>query len=247
MKGMITGCDPACAISNRHADITVPDPIYDVGGTTGLDAVRDNTCVASGGLSDAGPHHSVSDYDSVGHKSDGDADLDMDVGSIDGLRASVSQLPEVPSSAYTSEMNTLGAIPDITIFEGERVPVSRNPLTPGTRPLQLLPLPGTEFPVDLAKARAGGSSTNTSAFWDLLDPPMHAQVIAAGFGYYAAGLRRTQPRFPPAMRYVLMERWNDYTHTFIFGFGEITLTPADYTAITGLRFDGSVAPLDARY
>ncbi|KDP24946.1 hypothetical protein JCGZ_24423 [Jatropha curcas] len=59
----------------------------------------------------------------------------------------MSQLPEIPASAYTPEMSTLGVIPDITTFEGESVPVSRDPLTPGTRPLQLLPLPGTEFPV----------------------------------------------------------------------------------------------------
>ncbi|KDP37495.1 hypothetical protein JCGZ_05934 [Jatropha curcas] len=173
----------------------------------------------------------------------------------------MSQLPEIPASAYTLEMNTLGAIPDITTFEGERVPISRNPLTLETRPLQLLLLPGTEFQVrcetsgmrgfktevDLGKARAGGSSTDASAFWDLLDPPMRARVVAAGFGDYAVGLRRTQPRFPPAMRYALMGRWNDCTHTFVIGFGEMTLTPADYTAITGLRFDGPVAPLDARY
>ncbi|KDP20302.1 hypothetical protein JCGZ_07959 [Jatropha curcas] len=173
----------------------------------------------------------------------------------------MSQLPEIHASAYTPEMNTLGAISDITTFEGEPMPVSRNPLTPGTRPLQLLLLPGTEFlvryetsgmrgfqtEVDLGKARAGGSSTDTSTFWDLLDPPMCARVVAAGFGDYAAGLRRTQPRFPPVMRYALMERWNDCTHTFVFGFGEMTLTPADYTAITGLRFYGPVAPLDARY
>ncbi|KDP35973.1 hypothetical protein JCGZ_10532 [Jatropha curcas] len=44
-------------------------------------------------------------------------------------------------------METLGALPDILTFDGELVPVSRNPLTPGTRPLQLLPSPGTEFPV----------------------------------------------------------------------------------------------------
>ncbi|KDP37431.1 hypothetical protein JCGZ_08272 [Jatropha curcas] len=185
-------------------------------------------------------------------------------------------------------MNTLGAIPDITTFEGEPVPVSRNPLTPGTLPLQLLPLPGTKFPVRyetsgmrgfqtelrhatvlwknsfvsdcssarqglgqlrgatvemrgaavkmsgesvlgmqyfeqlrdaavevrdaavevrdatvevcdaavlqdvyLGKARAGGSSTDASAFWDLLDPPMRARVIAASFGDYAVGLHRT--------------------------------------------------------
>ncbi|KDP21733.1 hypothetical protein JCGZ_03544 [Jatropha curcas] len=59
----------------------------------------------------------------------------------------MSHLLKIPASAYTPEMETLGAIPDIPTFDGEPVPVSRNPLTLGTRPLQLLPLPGTEFPV----------------------------------------------------------------------------------------------------
>ncbi|KDP20291.1 hypothetical protein JCGZ_08416 [Jatropha curcas] len=59
----------------------------------------------------------------------------------------MSQLSEIPASAYTPEMETLGALPDIPTFDGEPVPVSRNPLTSGTRPLQLLLLPGTEFPL----------------------------------------------------------------------------------------------------
>ncbi|KDP27090.1 hypothetical protein JCGZ_20314 [Jatropha curcas] len=159
----------------------------------------------------------------------------------------MSQLLEIPAPAYTREMETLGALPDIPTFEGEPVPVSRNPLTPGTRHLQLLPLPGTEFPVNLGKARSGGSATDASAFWDLLDSPMRARVVAAGFRDYAAGLRRTQPRVPPAMRYALMERWNDCTHTFVFGFGEMTFTPLDYAVITGLRFTGPAPLLDARY
>ncbi|KDP39422.1 hypothetical protein JCGZ_03704 [Jatropha curcas] len=146
----------------------------------------------------------------------------------------MSQISEIPASAYTPEMETLGA-EDAQTFDGEPVPVSRNPLTSGTRPLQLLPLPGTEFPVryemsrmrdfqsevDMGKARSGGSATDVSAFWDLLDLPMRARA--------------------------LMERWNECTHTFIFGFGEMTLTPVDYAAITGLRFIGPVPPLDARY
>ncbi|KDP31476.1 hypothetical protein JCGZ_15427 [Jatropha curcas] len=152
----------------------------------------------------------------------------------------MSQILEIPASAYTLEMETVGALPGIPTFDGEPVPVSRNPLTPGMRPLQLLP-------VDLGKAHSGGSATDASGFWDLLDPPMRARVVAAGFGDYTAGLRRTQPRFPPAMQYALMERWNDCTHTFVFGFGEMTLTPVDYAAITGLRFIGPVPPLDARY
>ncbi|KDP35492.1 hypothetical protein JCGZ_10955 [Jatropha curcas] len=84
---------------------------------------------------------------------------------------------EIPASAYTPEMEVLGALPDIPMFDDE--PVS--------------------------------------------------------------------PRFPPAMRYALMERWNDCTHTFVFGFGEMTLTLVDYAAITGLRFTGPVPPLDTRY
>ncbi|KDP26289.1 hypothetical protein JCGZ_22326 [Jatropha curcas] len=106
---------------------------------------------------------------------------------------------------------------------------------------------GFQTEVDLGKACAGGSSIDASTFWDLLDPSMRSRVIAAGFGDYVTGLCRTQPQFPPAMRYALMERWNDCIHTFIFGFGEMTLTPADYTAITGLGFNGRAAPLDARY
>ncbi|KDP35077.1 hypothetical protein JCGZ_11029 [Jatropha curcas] len=159
----------------------------------------------------------------------------------------MAHIPEIPASAYTPETETLGVILDIPVFEGDRIPVSRNTLTSGTRPLQFLPAPGSDFPVDLSKARAGGSSTDASAFWDLLDPPMQSRVIAAGFGDYASGLRRTQPQFPPAMCYALMERWNDCTHSFIFDFGELTLTPADYTAITVLGFDGDAVPLDARY
>ncbi|KDP36053.1 hypothetical protein JCGZ_10305 [Jatropha curcas] len=106
---------------------------------------------------------------------------------------------------------------------------------------------GVGAEVDLGKARSGGSATNACTFWDLLDPSMRARVVAVGFGDYAAGLHRTQPRFPPAMRYALMERWNDCTHTFVFGFGEMTLTPMDYAAITGLHFTGPVPPLDVRY
>ncbi|KDP46590.1 hypothetical protein JCGZ_13710 [Jatropha curcas] len=114
---------------------------------------------------------------------------------------------EIPASAYTLEMEILGVIPDIPVFEGDRIPVSRNALTSGIRPRQFLRALGSDFlighntdamrgfqsEVDLSKARAGGSSTDASAFWDLLDPPMRSRVIYAGFGDYASGLRRTQP------------------------------------------------------
>ncbi|KDP37867.1 hypothetical protein JCGZ_06019 [Jatropha curcas] len=68
----------------------------------------------------------------------------------------MSQISEIPASAYTLEMETLGALPNIPTFDGKPVPVSRNPLTSGTRPLQLLPLLGTEFPVRYETSRMRG-------------------------------------------------------------------------------------------
>ncbi|KDP25748.1 hypothetical protein JCGZ_23708 [Jatropha curcas] len=65
----------------------------------------------------------------------------------------MSQISEIPASAYTPEMEVLGALPDISTFDGKPVQVSWNPLTPGTRPLQLLPLSGTEFPVRYETSR----------------------------------------------------------------------------------------------
>ncbi|KDP34647.1 hypothetical protein JCGZ_11960 [Jatropha curcas] len=59
----------------------------------------------------------------------------------------MAQVPEIPASAYTPEMETLGVIPDIPDFEGDRIPVSRNALTSGMRPLQFLPAPGSDFPI----------------------------------------------------------------------------------------------------
>ncbi|KDP24835.1 hypothetical protein JCGZ_25289 [Jatropha curcas] len=98
----------------------------------------------------------------------------------------MSQLPKIPASAYTREMETLGALPDIPTFDGEPVLVSRNPLTPETRPLQLLPLPGTEFPVryETAGCAAFSPRNQVSTFvqsisddlWQI--PPMAMDQLA---------------------------------------------------------------------
>ena len=76
----------------------------------------------------------------------------------------MSQISEIPASAYTPEMETLGALPDISTFDGEPMPVSRNSLIPGMRPLQLLPLPGTEFPVRYETNGMRGFQTEVSNF-----------------------------------------------------------------------------------
>ncbi|KDP43669.1 hypothetical protein JCGZ_24127 [Jatropha curcas] len=103
----------------------------------------------------------------------------------------MSQLPEIPSSTYTPEMNTLGAIPDIPSFEREPMPVSRNPLTSGMRPLQLLPLPGTEFPVRYETSQMRGFQTELR----------HAGRSCVTQLFLREHLRDTAVRDVPAQRY----------------------------------------------
>ncbi|KDP25752.1 hypothetical protein JCGZ_23712 [Jatropha curcas] len=97
----------------------------------------------------------------------------------------MSQTSEIPASAYTPEMETLGVLPDIPTFDGELVPVSRNPLTSGTRPLQLLPLPGTEFLVRYETSRMRGFQAEAErirtrlAAWREL--PVEAQPAAPAY------------------------------------------------------------------
>ncbi|KDP43346.1 hypothetical protein JCGZ_25451 [Jatropha curcas] len=74
----------------------------------------------------------------------------------------MSQISEIPASAYTPEMENLGALPEIPTFDGEPVPVSRNPLTPGTWPLQLLPSPGMEFAVRYEMSQMHGFQSEVS-------------------------------------------------------------------------------------
>ncbi|KDP28030.1 hypothetical protein JCGZ_19792 [Jatropha curcas] len=59
----------------------------------------------------------------------------------------MAQVPEIPASAYTPKMETLGVIPDIPVFEGDQIPMSHNALTFSTRPLQFLLAPGSDFSV----------------------------------------------------------------------------------------------------
>ncbi|KDP24657.1 hypothetical protein JCGZ_26540 [Jatropha curcas] len=91
----------------------------------------------------------------------------------------MSQLSEIPASAYTPEMETLGALPDIPTFDGEPVPVN------------------------LGKARSGGSATDASAFYDLLDP----SYASSGRCCWIRGLCRMIASHPASFpaRYVELE------------------------------------------
>ncbi|KAI8550394.1 hypothetical protein RHMOL_Rhmol06G0102800 [Rhododendron molle] len=64
----------------------------------------------------------------------------------------------------------------------------------------------------------------------------------AGFGPFIQLM--TAVRVDRAVLTALTERWWDTTNTFHFRFGEMTVTPLDFTAITGLRVGGEPIPYD---
>ena len=66
---------------------------------------------------------------------------------------------------------------------------------------------------------------------------------AAGFGPFI--LLLTVVRVDRAVLTALAERWWDTTNTFHFQFEEMTVTPLDFAAITGLRVGGEPIPYDA--
>ncbi|KAI8560438.1 hypothetical protein RHMOL_Rhmol04G0255200 [Rhododendron molle] len=68
-------------------------------------------------------------------------------------------------------------------------------------------------------------------------------VDAAGFGEFIRTL--TWSRIDHAVLVALAERSRDTTNTFHLPPGEMTVTPADFTAITGLRVGGEPIPFDS--
>ncbi|KAL7250488.1 hypothetical protein ACSBR1_012491 [Camellia fascicularis] len=63
---------------------------------------------------------------------------------------------------------------------------------------------------------------------------VHTCVNAVGFGPFYSGL--IQMRAEPLLYGALVERWWDTTDSFHFSsIGELTLTPYDFSMLTGLR------------
>lgn len=68
-------------------------------------------------------------------------------------------------------------------------------------------------------------------------------VDLAGFGPFVRGLNLRNADW--GLFTALVERWWDCTNTFHFtGVGELTVTPLDFTFLTGLRVGGEPLPID---
>ena len=96
--------------------------------------------------------------------------------------------------------------------------------------------------VDGALLGYGGPS-DCLAQYRRLPQVVRGLVDAAGFTVFIRILLPT--RMDRKLVRALVEHWWDTTNTFHFRFGEMTITPLDFAAITGLRVGGDPIPFDS--
>jgi hypothetical protein len=91
--------------------------------------------------------------------------------------------------------------------------------------------------------RGFGGACSSLALYKSLPERVRQLVDEAGFGEFVRTL--TRARNDHAIVVALAERWRDTTNTFHLPPGEMTVTPTDFAAITGLRVGGEPIPLDS--
>ena len=69
-------------------------------------------------------------------------------------------------------------------------------------------------------------------------------MYAAGFGDFMASLPSAEFRRAPGVLRALGERWWDMSSSFHLSFGEMTMTPMDFTALTGITVGGTLIMVD---
>ncbi|KAH7861716.1 hypothetical protein Vadar_029840 [Vaccinium darrowii] len=88
-----------------------------------------------------------------------------------------------------------------------------------------------------------GSSGRTLSLFVDLHHDVRELVVLAGFEPFIE--TQTKTMRDHAVVTALAERWRDSTNTLHLQFGEATMTPLDFSAITGLRVGGEPLPFDA--
>ncbi|KAH7849478.1 hypothetical protein Vadar_018461 [Vaccinium darrowii] len=104
--------------------------------------------------------------------------------------------------------------------------------------------PATYVPRTQRSMGGYGGSASSLAYYRALPSRVRALVDASGFTIFIRLL--TVTRTDRKLIRALVERWWDTTNTFHFRFGEMTITPLDFAAITGLRVGGEPIPFDSK-
>ena len=87
-----------------------------------------------------------------------------------------------------------------------------------------------------------GSFNKVSSYYQGLPPCVKQMVTEKGFDGIISALTYSSYASSQAIICALIERWMDTMHTFHLCLGEMTVTPLDFAAITGLSFFGEPVP-----
>ncbi|KAI8572764.1 hypothetical protein RHMOL_Rhmol01G0225600 [Rhododendron molle] len=88
-----------------------------------------------------------------------------------------------------------------------------------------------------------GGAADVLKFWERLPAAVKGIVREAGFGEFVGILMRASNDHQLVR--ALAKRWWDMTNSFHFTFSEMTVTPLDFSAITGLRVEDDPIPYNA--
>ena len=92
------------------------------------------------------------------------------------------------------------------------------------------------FQVQPEPLKGYGSLTHGYEWFRTLSETIKNNIANAGFGHFVLLLQKSTNDL--AQIQAFSERWWDTTNTFHMSFGEMTMTPLDFSMITGLRFGG---------
>lgn len=107
----------------------------------------------------------------------------------------------------------------------------------------ILRYPTIHLLVTRVKLKVHGGAGHCLAYYNELPDSVKRLVDAIGFMQVIRLLSKT--KVDHYLLTALTERWWDTTNTFHFGFGEMTIKPLDFAAITGLRVGGDPIPFDS--
>jgi hypothetical protein len=98
--------------------------------------------------------------------------------------------------------------------------------------------------MNVGEIKGGGSNRICGHWYNQLPEPVKDRIAHAGFGEFVKCLV-INGRRDRQLIIALAERWWDTTHTFHFdNIGELTMTPKDFSAITGVQVFGKPLEYD---
>ena len=83
------------------------------------------------------------------------------------------------------------------------------------------------------------------SWYDSLSKVIRNWIGDTGFTDFILALPSEKGRIDYQALHALMKRWSESTHTFQLPFGEFTVDPMSFTAVTGIPCAGDSIPLDA--